>query len=131
MTQVRRFTHPLLALALIMTISACASHTPPTLSPAGVAAFNATKVVKALDVLRDTAVAANAQVPPLVTEDSTRAVVTYHRAAVTTIGATPSGWAPTVRIGLDAVAQALSPAERQQLAPYIALLKTLIAKVTQ
>lgn len=121
-------------LAVVFFLAACASQcakTPPTLSPKGAAAFHATRVVKALDVVRDTAIDANAQQPPLISEDTARKVVTWHRAAVLTIGASPQGWAPTVTTGLDQLLASLPPSDRAQLGPYLSAAKLLIVEVTR
>jgi hypothetical protein len=117
-------------IAALLVSSACVK-APPTLTPAGVAAFNGTRVVKALDVLRDSAIAANAQVPPLLSTATTRKVVTYHESALKTIQAAPSGWVPTVQAGLTEVGKDLPPAEQQQLGPYLALVQTLIMEVAK
>ena len=129
MRTTRRF-HLSLALVILLAVPGCV-HAPPNLSPSGVAAFNATRVVKALDVLRDFAVDANAQIPPLLSTATTRKVVTYHRSAVTTIGAVPSGWVPVVTTGLDEVLRDLPDTERATLTPYVALVKTLILEVSR
>lgn len=119
------------AIVTLFLLSACAANVPPNLSPAGVAAFQGTRVVKALDVLRDAAVDANAQIPPLLSTATTRKVVTYHESAIKTIQAAPSGWAPTVQAGLTEVLKDLPATERQQLAPYVTLAQTLIKEVTR
>lgn len=117
-------------IALLLVTSACVK-APPTLSPAGIAAFNGTRVVKALDILRDVAVDANAQVPPLLSTATTRKVVTYHESALKTIQAAPSGWVPVVQTGLTEVLKDVPPVEQRQLAPYVSLVKTLIAEVSK
>ena len=57
-----------------VAVQSCASITPAPagLSAAGVVAFNQTRLVKALDVIRDTAISANAQPKPLISTDETR-----------------------------------------------------------
>jgi hypothetical protein len=117
-----------LALALALTLAACAS-APASLSPAGVSAFNNTRVIKGLDLIRDTAVDAHAQIPPLLSTDTTRKVVTFHASAITIVHATGHGWAPIVLAGLDALVKDVPPGEKQLLAPYVALAKTIIAEV--
>lgn len=111
-----------------LLIDACAS-APPTLSPAATTAFQATRVVKALDVLRDAAIAANEQVPPLISTDSTRQVVTYHKAALLVISQTPGGWRPSITAGLTGLLENLPAAERQQLVPYVTLIQMLVVEV--
>jgi len=117
-----------LAILMVVQLIACAK-APPNLSPAGVTAFNQTRVVKGLDLLRDTAVSANAQLPPLVTTDTTRKIVQYHQAALLTIQASADGWKAAVAAGLDGATASLSSVEQQTLAPYIALVKTILQAV--
>jgi hypothetical protein len=118
----------ILTVLSALSTSSCAK-APPNLSPSGVAAFHGTQVVKALDLVRDTAIVAEMQQPPLVRTETARAIIVWHRAAVMTIGASPGGWKPTVSAGLDAIDRALSDSERATLTPYIALARTLIAEV--
>lgn len=103
---------------------------PATLTPAGVVAFQEARVVQALDVLRDTAIAANAQVPPLISTSNTRAIVTYHEAALKTIQAGTAGWQAALNTGLDQLVASLSAKEATVVAPYVTLIKTAIKAVT-
>lgn len=118
-------------IAAVMTLAAplvavsCA-HPSPNLSPVGVRAFYATRAVNVLDVVRDTAIAAEAATPKLLSTSSTRAVVEWHRAAVAAAGATPSGWEATVLASLDGVERNLEPPERAVLAPYFALVRAIL-----
>lgn len=114
----------LVALSLILA-TGCAP-APPNLTPAGVAAFKGTQAIKALDMLRDAAVDANALTPPLISTDSTRRVVLYHKSAITIIHKTPGGWRPTVGAGLGELRASLKGTDGEQLAPYIHLAQTLI-----
>jgi len=124
----RRSALVVLALVTLALTAACAK-APPTLSPSGAAAFQAKRAVVVLDLVRDTAIAAEAQTPPLVSTTTTRAIVTWHRAAVATIGVVPTGWRSAVATGLDQVDRALADSERAVLAPYLALARALIAEV--
>ena len=119
----------LVIVLLAVSAPSCTRNAPPTLSPAGTAAYHATQVVKALDVLRDAAIDAEAQNPKLISTENTRKIVNFHEAAVKTIGATPGGWKPTVTAALDQLQHDILPAEWQRLLPYIALVKTLIQEV--
>jgi hypothetical protein len=112
------------ALALM---TAC--HTPPNLTPEAVVAFHNTRVIKGLDLIRDTAIAANAQNPPLVSTATTRKVVLFHRSALDTIYAGP-GWQPKVLTALDETVRDLPSAESRLVAPYVVLVKTIIQEVT-
>ena len=117
-----------LLIGVVVWLSACAS-APPNLSPAGVTAFNNTRVVKGLDLVRDTAITANAQTPPLVSTDTTRKIVTYHRSALLVIRDVPTGWKASVLTGLDETVKNLPGNEAQLFAPYVALVKTLIQEI--
>jgi hypothetical protein len=117
----------ILLAALALTV-ACAK-TPPDLTPEASVAFKATQAVRALDILRDTAIAAHAQTPPLMPEATTRKVVLYHQSTIKVIQAAPSGWRAVTQTGLDELAGNLSPSDKALLAPYIALVKAVIAEV--
>jgi hypothetical protein len=123
---IARLQVPTLALAL--TLAGCAPP-PPTLSPAGQAAVIGKQVIQALDVLRDFAISANAQTPPLLSTANTRKIIDYHESAVKVIEAAPSGWKATVLAGLDQLKVDLPPADWLRILPYVALVKSLIAGV--
>jgi len=121
----------LLCLTLATGCTSSCAKSPPTLSAAGSAAFQAKRVVDALDVVRNFAIDAEAQDPKVLSTDTTRKVVLWHKAAVSTIGAVPGGWAATVTEGLKQLEQDVLPADWARLQPYIALIRTLIAEVTR
>lgn len=131
-----------LAMAAVW-LSGC-TKAPPTLSPDAKAAFHATRVVQVLDVLRDAAIAANEVVPPLLTTNATRTVVLWHRTAILTVQAVPSGWQATVKAGLFTLTchplaapsqppppctPQLSPSEVAHLTPYVGLALVVINEV--
>jgi hypothetical protein len=118
-------------IAITVAAALSCAKAPPTLSPAGAAAFQATRVVKALDVLRDFAVEAEAQQPPLISTETTRAVVLYHRSALRTIGAVPGGWKDVVKVGLEELRVKFSAEEKVRFQPYVTLVLTLIEEVTR
>lgn len=115
---------------LLFSLVSCAS-APRSLSPVGVQDYNNTRVIKALDLVRDTAVDANAQIPQLLSEAATRKIVTYHRSALVTINATKSGWRSTVLAGLDEAVKDLPPQQAALVAPYVALVKTIVQEVSR
>ena len=121
---IRRF---LIAAALGVTVASC-QHAPPSLSPAGAAAFKGTQAIKALDTLRDIAIAANAQTPPLLNTNDTRKVVLYHQSSVRIIRDVPSGWVPAVLTGLNELKTAVPSSV---LVPYLTLVQTVISEVSQ
>jgi hypothetical protein len=119
----------IVALVLAIGLTSCAK-TPPNLTPQATVAFKATQVVKALDLLRDTAITANEQKPPVLTEDQTRKVVQYHQMALKVIQVSPVGWQQTVLVGLDELSVQLG-AGRPTLVPYMQLIKTVLIEVTR
>ena len=117
-----------LILVLCLASLGCAS-APPNLSPAGHAAFINTRVIKSLDLLRDTAVEGNAQQPPAISTPTTRTIVRYHEATLKIIHAAWTGWKPAVLAGLDELLINVPSAEQKILTPYVALTKTILAEV--
>lgn len=107
------------------SLGGCAKKAP-SVSPQS---FNAQRVVGALDVLRDTAVSANAQTPKLLSDANTRLVVNFHESAVKTIAAVPGGWKAAVSTALGQLQTNIPAAEYQRIAPYVSLVQTLIATV--
>lgn len=131
------------SLVLVALLSLGCHQQPPALSPDAVVAFQATRVVKVLDVVRDAAIAANELTPPAITTADTRAVVLWHKTAIQVIQATPGGWKPTVKASLYALtchpmAAPASPgvctpqlpvSAVQRLYPYVGLALVVIAEV--
>src|SRR5678809_417129 len=118
---------PLLLVGLLALPSSSCTHTPPNLSPSGKAAFQKTQVLKALDLLRDIAIDAEAA-GVLKTADA-RKVVTYHRSTVTSMQAADLGWTAAVGQCLDELVANLPPDARERIAPYVTLLKTVLVEV--
>ena len=120
-------------IAFTLVSSACASlsvNRPPlNLSPQAREAWYATRVIQALDLLRDTAIDANAQTPPLIATATTRKIVVYHRSAITFIHEIPGGWKASVVAGIIEVENNLSLKEYQLLSPYTRLVKAALAEV--
>ena len=82
-----------------------------------------------LGVLQDFAIAAEAQTPKLLSTDNTRKVVNFVGSAAKTIDAVPAGWKPTVMAGLVQLQADLPPPDWARVAPYVQLIKVLIAEV--
>lgn len=111
-------------LLLALLCAGCASTAPPkSLSPVGAAAFQKTRAIKVLDLLRDTAIDANAQQPPLISTATTRKVVQAHQLSLQAIQASDSGWAAAVGVTLAKLSHdpSLLPEEVQRLSPYFEL----------
>lgn len=117
------------SVLLLFGVAEACRHAPPTASPQAQIAFQATRAIKALDLLRDYATDANAQNPPLINTDLTRKIVVYHRSAITTIHDFPSGWKPSVQTGLDEVLKDLPADTSAKLAPYVSLVKAILVEV--
>lgn len=118
----------LLLVFALATLPACAS-APSSLTPVGVAAYQQTRVLHALDAVRDTAIAANATAPPLMTEAATRKVVLWHKVALVTMRAAADGWQDAVLAALNELLLSLSVADRANLLPYISLAQTVISEL--
>jgi hypothetical protein len=134
-------------LLLVLTTVGCTdgcTKTPPELTPDAAIAFQSTRVVQALDVVRDAAIAANETVPPMVSTDNTRTVVAWHRSAVVVIQAVPSGWKATVRASIYTLTcepaasmvqppppctPQLAPSAVTRLSPYVNVLLLVINEV--
>lgn len=123
----RRRLALVLVLAVLSTAASCPK-APPNLTPAAVSAFYGTRVIQTLDVIRDLAVSANKQTPPLVSTPHMVTAVTWHRAAITVVHTAPAGWKATVHTGLDETLKTFAPAERQLFAPYVALIHAVLAE---
>jgi hypothetical protein len=120
----------LLPLLLVgfLALPSCV-HAPPTLSQPAQIAFQKTRIIKALDVLRDFAVDGEAATPKAVSTDLARKIVTYHQSTLHIIDAAGTGWKPLVSTGLDEFLSQLSQAEQTRLRPYVGLIKALLAEV--
>ncbi len=121
------------ATALLLAVS-CATYTrvPPTLSTAAQRAFRNTQIIKTLDLIRDVAIAASDQSPPLVSVDTTRNVVLFHQAALKMIQASDAGaatsiWKASILTALDETMRLLPEKERPVLAPYAALIRSALS----
>ncbi len=120
------------AFALTLALSSCAANTPPpNLTPVAQKAWQGTRAIKALDQLRDIVIDGNALNPPVFTTAATGKVVAFHKSAITIIHAAPGGWQMTVQTSLTELVKDLPAADRQQVAPYVALAKTILAEVNQ
>lgn len=125
------FLPAMLAVALLLTAPGCANNPPaagsPTanLSPSGLAAYNATKVVKSLDLLRDIVAEGEKQTPKVFSADTALKVVAYHRQVVRTIGTVPDGWKAVAVQGLTELKGLVPAAEWQRMQPWVALLTVL------
>ena len=75
----------LLGAALGLAVAGC--HAPPNLTPQATTAWHGTRVIHAIDVIRDIAIDGAATRPPVVSETTARRVVTWHRSALLTIHA--------------------------------------------
>jgi len=129
----RQIRQAFLAVFLLYAIAGTAmvsqvgcTHAPPTLSPAAQGDFNRTRVVKAIDIIRDAAV--DAEAAHVISTDDASQVVIWHKSAVNIIAASSTGWKEAVTTTLD---EALKnrPTAIAKLAPYVALFKALLQEV--
>lgn len=118
-----------LALILLLSLApaACAPP-PPHLSPTSTTAFQKTRIIRVLDLLRDTAIDGSSEVPPVLSTATARKVVQAHQAALKAIQASDTGWPQAVSVILAQLSHdpSLLPEEAQRLAPYFALAAELL-----
>lgn len=125
MTRAR--TVPIVILALL--IASCASN--PHLSPTGNAALKAHRVVQALGVLQDAAIAGNAMNPPLFSTRDTGLVVRFCVSSSEIAEKVPSGAAASIQAGLTALREQLPPETRTKLSAYLTLLDVVLLEVSR
>ncbi len=119
-----------LMFALCLTFTAVACHpAPPAITPQAQAAFYGTQAIHGLDLLRNFAVDAEKQNPKLISTETMLKVVRYHRVSIVMIHDIPNGWKATVLTGLDEAVKNLPTDEGQKLAPYVALVKSILETV--
>lgn len=107
-------------------VSGCAK-TPPNLTPSQQTAFQADRLVRVLEVVQDTAIAANQQ--GFVSDADTATVIKAIGSAVTTIQAAPSGWLVTVQTGLVQLQANLTGTAQQKLGLAINLALTVVGEI--
>lgn len=133
-----------LALLLLLVLTPACGPTPRPMPPDVAAAFHASRVIMVLDVLRDAAIAAHDAQPPVMTEDSTRKVVVWHKATIQAVQMAPQGWRASAkesifRFSCDPAAASVSPpppctpllpaVDLARLRPYISLALVVISEV--
>jgi hypothetical protein len=118
-----------LALTLSVATSCNAPKAPPNLTPQSTAAWYGTRVIQALDVLRNTAIDAAAQRPPILSEATARKVVLLHESALKMVHESPAGWAPTVTTALTEFEKTLTEQERGVVHPYVQMTLELLKSV--
>jgi hypothetical protein len=116
-------------VGLLALPSTSCTKAPPNLSPAGAAAFQKTRVIKGLDLLRDFAVDAEAAQPQVLNTATTRKIVQAHQSILRIMDAAGNGWQALVGTSLDEVVNSLPAGDRAKVAPYVALVKALLAEV--
>lgn len=119
-----------LFIGLVAAPSVRCTHAPPQLGPVAAADFQKLRVIKALDLLRDFAIDAEAATPKVLPTATTRQIVTYHASALRILDAAGTGWRPLLASSLAALTAAVPAADRATVAPYIALIQALLSEVS-
>lgn len=120
-----------ICLSLCLTaptiISSGCAKAPPTLSPTGQREFYATRVIKVLDIVRDFAI--DGEAAGVVATNDTRTIVLWHKSAVQVASSVGANWQTVVSTTLDSTVANLKPETKTKLAPYVALVKAVLAEV--
>jgi hypothetical protein len=124
-----------IVLALVVALSACASHAPPNLTPQGRLLVQLDEIVVNIGEFQRAAIALNqvkvcAPTPPttcqpLLSDNNTRVVVEVVGDVLTTIRAVPAGSKALVLAALDRIDQRLDAAGREKLKVYVDAARTL------
>lgn len=117
-----------LALCGAFTAGACITKAPEVYTPTQAQAFYKYRVIKALDLVRDIAIDAGNETPPLIAEQSVRDIVEYHRSALLIIRATDKGWQPAVSKSLDELIAHLPGSAAKLLRPYTTLASAILGE---
>ena len=125
---IRKRSHARIVLIALALVVSCAK-APPQLSPTGQKAWAALQVVQEAKVFRDVAVAGEQQ--KVLSTDTTRYVVEWHKSFLQSIQQYPNGWKATTVASLDELKKKIPDAERPKLEPYFNLLTTLLQGVSQ
>lgn len=131
MSNVSRLPVWLLVAVVAGIASGCVATMRAGYSAEANAAFRNTRVIKGLDLLRDTAIDAHAENPPLLSTETTRRVVMFHQSTLRIIQASDDGWLETAKQGLRELADNVPPNERGLLGPYLGLTRTLLAETAR
>jgi len=126
--RIKQYVFNFIVASIVAAGIGCAK-APPNLTPAAQTAFKQTQIIKALDMIRDTAIAANATVPPLLNVKTTGTVVTWHWATIVVVHSAAQGWQAAALKSLDELGTNLAATDRPHLVPYITLARTLVEEV--
>lgn len=114
-----------------LALPGCATHanTPVTvnLSQTGLDEYNKTRVIHALDIIRDAAV--DGEKLGVFSRQDTVNIVSYHKSTVQVLSVSGAGWRATVQTTLDETVTHLTPSARAKVAPYVALVKAILQEV--
>lgn len=114
------------SICLLFALSVGCAATPPALTPESRVAWQATRVIKGLDLVRDTAIDAHRH--GLMATETTRKVVLWHQGSLRVIQAagTTLSWRPAVQVSLQELQAALPPEDRARLSVYFTLIHSLL-----
>lgn len=113
-----------------VALHSCASAPTSVVTPAGQAAFKADQFVTAIGILQDSAIAANATTPPLISTADTRLIVQFCVGSAQTAKAAVTGWQAGVAQGITSLQANLSAAAQAKYGPYLSLLKTILVSIS-
>jgi hypothetical protein len=123
----------LISLVLLSVVS-CApkavnGRSTALLTQPGIQALQKTEVVKVLDIIRDTAV--DAEAAKVLSTATTRKIVQAHKSIIDVVRVSGAGWKAVVLASLQQLKQNLTPDELAIVGPYIDAAASTIQAVIQ
>lgn len=128
-------------LVALVLFSGCAAHKPPpSLSGAGVYAWQANEALVALDTVMRSAIALNevqvcGGVPitchPALSEQNTRVVVQAVRSGAIILGSAPAGWQTVSVTVIDQVSYYMDESGKKTLKPYLDAARIVIQSLME
>jgi hypothetical protein len=125
----------LILVVVLVVSSACAvpasfgGRSTAQLTAPGVQALHTVEAVKALDLVRDTAI--DGEAAKVIPTDTTALVVKAHKSILIVIRTTPGGWKPAVIATLEQLKKDIPARDATQLGPYIDAAISIIKAVIQ
>lgn len=127
MTQRLRHFRRTWSLLVLIVLSACAAKTPPNLDPQAQLEFTADQVVKLVNDVTTSAIAANRA--GKLSDDLERQVLTVNKQVLDVIAANPTIWKTLAQATFANAVQALPRATQIAIDPYLQQVSAILARI--